>query len=128
MGFSWDFHGIFHHKRHKPSSYWGTIGSPQGLRSGRLVQASLIHRDQLRGLAALLLSPVLAEPEKPQPYEVMSRIMRLVAWRLGENHGKTMGQLWTTLLGDFVCFCSQSHGSEIISKWLIYVDFHGFSI
>jgi hypothetical protein len=61
----------------------------------------LIHRDQLRGLAALLLSPVLAEPEKPQPYEVMSRIMRLVAWRLGENHGKTMGQLWTTLLGDF---------------------------
>eukprot|EP00435_Cladocopium_sp_Y103_P004624 s2474_g1.t1 len=47
--------------------------------------ASLIHRDQLRGLAALLLSPVLAEPEKPQPYEVMSRIMRLVAWMPAEG-------------------------------------------
>ncbi|CAE7854906.1 FIGNL1, partial [Symbiodinium microadriaticum] len=47
--------------------------------------ASLVHRDQLRGLSALLLSPVLAEPEKPQPYEVMSRIMRLVAWMPAEG-------------------------------------------
>lgn len=47
--------------------------------------ASLIHRDQLRGLAALLLSPVLAEPERPQPYEVLSRVMRLVAWMPAEG-------------------------------------------
>ena len=59
----------------------------------------MIHRDQLRGLAALLLSPVLAEPEKPQPYEVMSRIMRLVAWRLGgerpgEDVEKKTWKMW----------------------------------
>ncbi|CAK9009434.1 Ubiquitin-protein ligase E3A (E6AP ubiquitin-protein ligase) (HECT-type ubiquitin transferase E3A) (Human papillomavirus E6-associated protein) (Oncogenic protein-associated protein E6-AP) (Renal carcinoma antigen NY-REN-54) [Durusdinium trenchii] len=47
--------------------------------------ASLIHRDQLRGLAALLLSPVLVDPGKPQPYEVMCRIMRLVAWMPAEG-------------------------------------------
>ena len=122
--FSWDFYGIFHHKRHKPSSYWGTIGSPQGLRSGRrVVQASLIHRDQLRGLAALLLSPVLAEPEKPQPYEVMSRIMRLVAWRLGENHGKTMGQLWTTV--GWLCWFL--FPKSWFRNHLEMVDSHGFS-
>eukprot|EP00931_Biecheleriopsis_adriatica_P005920 TRINITY_DN107399_c0_g1_i1.p1 TRINITY_DN107399_c0_g1~~TRINITY_DN107399_c0_g1_i1.p1 ORF type:complete len:1319 (-),score=266.73 TRINITY_DN107399_c0_g1_i1:64-4020(-) len=46
---------------------------------------SLVHRDQLRGVSALLLSPVLAEPQKPQPYELMSRIMRLVAWMPAEG-------------------------------------------
>lgn len=60
-------------------------------------QASLIHRDQLRGLAALLLSPVLAEPEKPQPYEVMSRIMRLVAWTLGKRGD--VKDFWRLMLG-----------------------------
>lgn len=46
---------------------------------------ALVHRDQLRGIAALLLSPVLSEPSKPQPYELMSRIMRLVAWMPAEG-------------------------------------------
>lgn len=42
--------------------------------------ASLIHRDQLRGIPALLLSPLFASPRRHQPYELMSRAMRLVAW------------------------------------------------
>eukprot|EP00929_Paragymnodinium_shiwhaense_P090975 TRINITY_DN51036_c0_g1_i1.p1 TRINITY_DN51036_c0_g1~~TRINITY_DN51036_c0_g1_i1.p1 ORF type:complete len:1380 (-),score=249.71 TRINITY_DN51036_c0_g1_i1:80-4219(-) len=42
--------------------------------------AALVHRDQLRGVAVLLLSPILQQPQKAQSYELMSRIMRLVAW------------------------------------------------
>jgi len=41
---------------------------------------SLVCRDQLRGVPALLLSPIFADPQQPQPYELMSRAMRLVAW------------------------------------------------
>lgn len=42
--------------------------------------ASLIHRDQLRGIPALLLSPFFASPRRHQPYDLMSKAMRLVAW------------------------------------------------
>lgn len=42
--------------------------------------ASLVHRDQLRGVPALLLSPLVAKVEKAQPYELIARLMRLVAW------------------------------------------------
>lgn len=41
---------------------------------------SLVHRDQLRGLPALLMSPVLANPQESKPYDLMLKIMRLVAW------------------------------------------------
>ena len=44
---------------------------------------------------------------------------------------KTMGKPWDNYgqqLGDFVGFCSQSHGSEIISKWLILMDFPHLSV
>lgn len=42
--------------------------------------ASLVHRDQLRGLPALLLLPILSNPTQPQHYDLMSKVMRLVAW------------------------------------------------
>ncbi|CAE8624063.1 unnamed protein product [Polarella glacialis] len=54
---------------------------------------SLVHRDQLRGVPALLLSPVLAEPARPQPYELMSRIMRLVAWMPAEGR-RELQEAW----------------------------------
>lgn len=47
--------------------------------------ASLVHRDQLRGVAAVLLAPILAAPYLAQAYELMSRIMRLVAWMSPEG-------------------------------------------
>ncbi|CAK0850093.1 unnamed protein product, partial [Prorocentrum cordatum] len=47
--------------------------------------AALVHRDQLRGLPALLMSPIMADCTSPETYNLMARVMNLVAWMLPEG-------------------------------------------
>merc|ERR1711972_400808 len=60
------------------------------------------------GVPALLLSPMLANPQQAQPYELMSRVMRLVAWMPPEGRR----ELQEIIVED----CSEEEGLRSLVK------------